>query len=60
MVFENIFFIISGKDSWLLNGVFDYYITTGSDRGLMVLLNVRENHANHLFDRYDANLLHFF
>ncbi|XP_012279435.1 hamartin [Orussus abietinus] len=42
---------LSTKDSWLVNGLFDYYISTNSLRAVEVLAGVREPHDKYLLDR---------
>lgn len=39
------------KESWLLNGIFDYYIATNSVRCIELLVSVREPHDKYLFDK---------
>ncbi|XP_066601803.1 hamartin [Prorops nasuta] len=39
------------KDNWLVNGLFDYYLSTNSVRAVEVLTGVREPHDKHLLDR---------
>ncbi|XP_011686889.1 PREDICTED: hamartin [Wasmannia auropunctata] len=39
------------KDSWLVNGLFDYYLSTNSLRTAEVLAGVRDPHDKHLLDR---------
>lgn len=39
------------KESWLLNGIFDYYLATNSARCIEILVSVREPHDKYLFDR---------
>lgn len=47
---------LSTKESWLLNGMFDYYIQSGSVRAIDVLNGVREPHDRYLFDRLTETL----
>ncbi|KAK0177253.1 hypothetical protein PV328_001325 [Microctonus aethiopoides] len=42
---------LSTKDNWLVNGLFDYYLSTNSLRAIEVLSGVREPHDKHLLDR---------
>lgn len=42
---------LSAKESWLLNGLVDYYIASGSMRCVDILVGVREPHDKYLFDR---------
>ncbi|XP_075228595.1 tuberous sclerosis 1 protein hamartin isoform X2 [Lycorma delicatula] len=44
------------KESWLMNGLFDYYLATGSLRVIEVLVGVREPHEKYLFDRLSETL----
>ncbi|CAH1390368.1 unnamed protein product [Nezara viridula] len=46
----------STKESWLLNGMFDYYLSCGSERSIDVLICVREPHDRYLFDRLSDTL----
>ncbi|KAG7189794.1 hypothetical protein KM043_017455 [Ampulex compressa] len=39
------------KDNWLVNGLFDYYLSTNSLRAVEVLAGVRDPHDKHLLDR---------
>ncbi|XP_070168079.1 hamartin isoform X1 [Polyergus mexicanus] len=39
------------KDNWLVNGLFDYYLSTNSLRTAEVLAGVRDPHDKHLLDR---------
>ncbi|XP_046735382.1 hamartin isoform X1 [Diprion similis] len=48
-VFHDHFLIT--KDNWLVNGLFDYYLSTNSLRAVEVLVGVREPHDKHLLDR---------
>lgn len=41
----------AAKDSWLINGLFDYYLSTNSARTAEVLAGVRDPHDKHLLDR---------
>lgn len=42
---------LTAKDNWLVNGLFDYYLSTNSLRTAEVLAGVREPHDKHLLDR---------
>ncbi|KAG8232141.1 hypothetical protein J437_LFUL012151 [Ladona fulva] len=44
------------KEPWLLNGIFDYYISTNSYRMVDILVGVREPHDKYLFDRLSESL----
>ncbi|XP_026666826.1 hamartin isoform X2 [Ceratina calcarata] len=48
-VFHDLF--LCTKDTWLVNGLFDYYLSTNSSRAVEVLVGVREPHDKHLLDR---------
>lgn len=39
------------KENWLVNGLFDYYLSTNSLRTAEVLAGVRDPHDKHLLDR---------
>ena len=39
------------RESWLVSGLYDYYINTGSSNGMKLLANVREPHDKILCDR---------
>ncbi|XP_063984171.1 hamartin [Diachasmimorpha longicaudata] len=47
---------LSTKDSWLVNGLFDYYLSTDSLRTIEVLAGVREPHDKYLLDRLSETL----
>ncbi|PSN42592.1 hypothetical protein C0J52_08706 [Blattella germanica] len=44
------------KESWLVNGLVDYYFQTSSTRSIEILVGVREPHDKHLFDRLSDSL----
>ncbi|KAK7868191.1 hypothetical protein R5R35_003057 [Gryllus longicercus] len=44
------------KESWLVNGLFDYYVSTSSMRSVEILVGVREPHDKHLFDKITDTL----
>lgn len=44
------------KDNWLVNGLFDYYLSTNSLRAVEVLAGVRDPHDKHLLDRLSEAL----
>ncbi|KAK9499965.1 hypothetical protein O3M35_002893 [Rhynocoris fuscipes] len=44
------------KESWLLSGIFDYYISTGSLRAVDIIVGVREPHERYFFDRIFESL----
>ncbi|XP_011495436.1 PREDICTED: hamartin [Ceratosolen solmsi marchali] len=48
---------LSTKDNWLVNGLFDYYLSTNSLRAVEVLAGVREPHDKHLFDKLNETLV---
>ena len=39
------------KDGWLVSGLYDYYLSTGSRNGLKLLTNIREPHERILCDK---------
>lgn len=43
--------IVSVKEAWLVNGLYDTYLTTNSTRLMEVLVNVKEPHYTYLFDK---------
>ncbi|KAL6263512.1 hypothetical protein P5V15_006302 [Pogonomyrmex californicus] len=43
--------LLCTKDNWLVNGLFDYYLSTNSLRTAEVLAGVRDPHDKHLLDR---------
>lgn len=43
--------LFTAKDNWLVNGLFDYYLSTNSLRTAEVLAGVRDPHDKHLLDR---------
>lgn len=47
---------VPAKESWLLNGLFDYYLTTNSARAIELLVSVREPHDKYLFDKLCESL----
>nr|CAH7719168.1 unnamed protein product [Callosobruchus chinensis] len=44
------------NESWLLNGLYDYYLQTNSERALEILINIREPHYGYLFDRLSESM----
>ena len=44
------------RESWLVSGLYDYYINTGSSNGMKLLANVREPHDKILCDRLSDGL----
>uniref|UniRef100_A0A0A9Z0Q1 Hamartin n=1 Tax=Lygus hesperus TaxID=30085 RepID=A0A0A9Z0Q1_LYGHE len=46
----------STKESWLLNGIIDYFIQTGSLRIVDVIVGVREPHERFFFDRMSDSI----
>ncbi|XP_069705374.1 hamartin isoform X2 [Periplaneta americana] len=52
--FREIF--LTTKESWLVNGLCDYYLSTSSARSVEILVGVREPHDRHLFDRLSESL----
>lgn len=53
-VFHELF--LCTKDNWLVNGLFDYYLSTNSLRAVEVLAGVRDPHDKHLLDRLSEAL----
>ncbi|XP_053994327.1 hamartin [Hylaeus volcanicus] len=53
-VFHELF--LCTKDNWLVNGLFDYYLSTNSSRAVEVLAGVRDPHDKHLLDRLSEAL----
>ncbi|CAK9803346.1 TSC1 [Anthophora plagiata] len=53
-VFHELF--LYTKDNWLVNGLFDYYLSTNSLRAVEVLAGVRDPHDKHLLDRLSEAL----
>lgn len=45
------FGIVSVKDPWLVNGLYDTYLSSNSTRLMEVLVNVKEPHNTYLFDK---------
>ncbi|KAJ8668700.1 hypothetical protein QAD02_010363 [Eretmocerus hayati] len=48
---------LSTKDNWVVNGLFDYYLSTDSLRAVEILSGVREPHDKHLFDKLCDSLI---
>lgn len=46
----------SAKDNWLINGLFDYYLSTNSLRAVEILAGIRDPHDKHLLDRLSEAL----
>lgn len=44
-------FLFAVSDPWLLNGIYDYYLSTDSERVMEILANITEPHCTYLFDR---------
>lgn len=53
-IFHEIF--LTTKESWLVNGLCDYCLSTNSSRSVEILVGVREPHDKHLFDRLSDSL----
>ncbi|XP_063919767.1 hamartin isoform X2 [Zophobas morio] len=47
---------ISVRDSWLVNGLYDYYLSTNSANTIVVLVNIKEPHHQYLFDRLSDSI----
>lgn len=50
--FVCIFISISVNESWLLNGLYEYFLNSNSERAMEILVNIKEPHHIYLFDRY--------
>ncbi|XP_018331114.1 hamartin isoform X2 [Agrilus planipennis] len=44
------------QDSWLLNGLYDYYLNSNSARSMEILVNVKEPHHNYLFAKISDSI----
>jgi tuberous sclerosis protein 1 len=44
------------RDSWLVNGLYDYYLSTNSANTIVVLINIKEPHHQYLFDRLSDSI----
>ncbi|KAK9882395.1 hypothetical protein WA026_020917 [Henosepilachna vigintioctopunctata] len=44
------------KDSWLINGLYEYYLSSNSLRSMEILANINEPHNKYLFDRLNESL----
>ncbi|GJQ87097.1 putative hamartin protein [Trypoxylus dichotomus] len=44
------------KESWLVNGLYDHYISSNSTRLMEVLVNVKEPHYTYLFDKISESI----
>nr|ALE20552.1 TSC1 [Leptinotarsa decemlineata] len=44
------------NESWLLNGLFEYYLNSRSERAMEILVNINEPHHNYLFDRLSDSM----
>ncbi|OAD53452.1 Hamartin [Eufriesea mexicana] len=53
-VFHELF--LYTKDNWLVNGLFDYYLSTNSLRTVEVLAGIRDPHDKYLLDRLSEAL----
>ncbi|XP_057651487.1 hamartin isoform X1 [Diorhabda carinulata] len=47
---------IKVNEPWLLNGLYDYYLSTNSQRAMEILVNIKEPHHVYLFDRLSDSL----
>lgn len=41
------------QDSWLLCGLYDYYVASNSVRSMEIMVNIKEPHHNYLFNKYE-------
>uniref|UniRef100_A0A1B6J1T1 Hamartin n=1 Tax=Homalodisca liturata TaxID=320908 RepID=A0A1B6J1T1_9HEMI len=48
--------LLNSSDTWLVNGLFDYSMQTGSLRTVDVLIGIREPHETHLFNKFSESL----
>ncbi|XP_047115716.1 hamartin [Schistocerca piceifrons] len=46
----------STKESFMVNGLFEYYLTTSSVRSAEILAGVREPHDKHIFDKISESM----
>ncbi|CAH1170194.1 unnamed protein product [Phaedon cochleariae] len=44
------------NEPWLLHGLYEYYLTTSSDRAMEILVNIKEPHHVYLFDRLSDSM----
>ncbi|KAG5882070.1 hypothetical protein JTB14_023790 [Gonioctena quinquepunctata] len=44
------------NESWLLHGLYDYYLSTNSERAMDILVNIKEPHHSYLFDRLSDSI----
>ena len=44
------------KESWLVQGLYDYFLSKSSQRAMEILLGLREPHSKHLFDKLSESL----
>lgn len=44
------------KDAWLINGLYDYYLSTNSANTIVVLVHIKEPHHQFLFDRLSDSI----
>ncbi|CAG9857248.1 unnamed protein product [Phyllotreta striolata] len=47
---------IKVNEPWLLQGLYEYYLNTNSQRAMEILVNIKEPHYNYLFDRLSDSL----
>lgn len=51
MIIQTIFNKYLARDPWLLNGMYDYFMATGSQKAVEIIVAVGEPHDKYLFDR---------
>ncbi|XP_050499567.1 hamartin isoform X4 [Diabrotica virgifera virgifera] len=44
------------NEPWLLNGLYEYYLSTSSPRAMEILVNIKEPHHIYLFDRISDSI----
>lgn len=49
-------YLNSAKEAWVMNGLLDYYFSTGSLRVVEILIGIREPHDKFLFDRLSETM----
>ncbi|CAH1109601.1 unnamed protein product [Psylliodes chrysocephalus] len=47
---------IKVNEPWLLNGLYEYYLNTNSQRAMEILVNIKEPHHIYLFDRLSDSM----
>lgn len=44
------------RDSWLLNGLYEYYLSTNSANTIVILVSIKEPHHQFLFERLSDSI----